>query len=318
MPANLKELTTRKLPITGGHRLCDGCPAPIITKEVLFAAPDNPVVVQPTCCLEISSAVFPYSAWRVPWYHNLFENAAACISGMEAADKAMKRRGVNTDKKYNFIVIGGDGGTYDIGFQALSGMLERGHRCLYVVYDNGAYMNTGIQRSGATPYAAWTTTTYAGTKVPGKLEHRKDLVAIAAAHGAYAASASLHNFRDLMAKVEKALKFDGPSFINVQAPCQRGWRFESAETVELARLGTDTCFYPLYEVEEGGTKWTLNYIPRKKRPVEDYLRPQGRYAHIFRKGNEHIIKEIQRWVDWKWNNLLRLAGHEDKIQETPA
>ncbi|MDN5346542.1 MAG: pyruvate ferredoxin oxidoreductase beta subunit [Clostridia bacterium] len=308
MALNLKELSQREPLFTGGARLCVGCPAPMIVKQVLYAAPHNPIVVNPTCCLEVSSAVFPYSSWKVPYYHNAFENAAAVASGIERAVVALKKRGrLARDKEFDIIVIGGDGGTYDIGLQALSGMLERGHRCLYVCYDNGAYMNTGIQRSGATPYGAWTTTSHVGPAQKGKQQPRKDIVQIAAAHGAYAANASLHAWRDLMRKVQTALNYDGPSFINVQAPCPRGWRFPSSKTVEIARLGTECCFYPLYEVTDGGKKWIINHTPRRKLPVEDYLRPQGRFAHFFQKGNEYLIEEFQRQVDERWEHLLKLA-----------
>jgi pyruvate ferredoxin oxidoreductase beta subunit len=306
--ASLRELSQKEVLFTGGHRLCAGCPAPIIVKQILLAAPHAPIVVNPTCCLEISSAVFPYTAWKVPYYHNAFENAAAVASGIDAAITALRRRGkLDENKKFSVIAIGGDGGTYDIGFQALSGMLERGHRVLYVCYDNGAYMNTGIQRSGATPYGAWTTTSHVGEAQKGKQQHRKDLAWIAAAHGAYVANASLHNWRDLMRKVEKALNYDGPSFINVQAPCPRGWRFPEDKTVEIARLGTECCFYPLYEVEDRGRKWIINYVPKNKIPVVEYLKPQGRFAHFFQKGNEYMIEEFQAEVDRRWEHLQRLA-----------
>ncbi len=306
--ASLKELAQKELLLTGGARTCAGCAAPIIVKQVLLAAPHQPVVVNATGCLYITTAIIPYSSWKVPYYHSAFENAAAVAAGVESALRALKKRGRHADKEYDIIAIGGDGGTYDIGLQALSGMLERGHKCLYICYDNGAYMNTGIQRSGSTLFGAWTTTSHVGAAQKGKKEHQKDLVWIAAGHGAYAANASPHRWRDLMRKVEKALQFDGPSFINIQSPCPRGWRYPASKTIEVARLATETCVFPLYEVEDWGEKWTVNYIPKNKLPVTEYLKVQGRFAHFFEEGNSHLIEEFQAEVDRRWNRLLRLAG----------
>ncbi|MDI6893894.1 MAG: thiamine pyrophosphate-dependent enzyme [Bacillota bacterium] len=308
MSVNLKELATRGSPLTSGHRLCDGCAAPTIAKQVMLGAGKPVVIVQPTGCLEISSVVFPYTAWKTPYYHNAFENAAAVASGVEAALKARKRRGdLPADFDVAVVAIGGDGGTYDIGFQALSGALERGHRMLYVCYDNGAYMNTGIQRSGATPFGAWTTTTHVGSAYKGKVQHRKDLTAIAADHNAaYVAQASPHNFRDLMRKVKKAVDADGASFLNVISPCWRGWRFPEEETIEMARLAVETCYWPLYEVERG--KVTVSYVPREKKPVSEWLKKQGRFSHFFAPGNEGMLAELQAEVDREWEELLARAG----------
>ncbi|NPV29347.1 MAG: pyruvate ferredoxin oxidoreductase [Firmicutes bacterium] len=306
--ATLKELSMKEIKFTGGTRTCAGCAAPIIVKQVLLAAPHNPVIINATGCLYITTAIIPYSSWRTPYYHSAFENAAAVASGVEGAVRALKRKGMLGDRTYDVIAIGGDGGTYDIGLQAISGMLERGHRCLYICYDNGAYMNTGIQRSGSTPFGAWTTTSHVGEAQKGKPQHQKDMIQIAAAHGAYAASASPHRWRDLMQKVEKALNYEGPSFINIQSPCPRGWRYPASETIKIARLATETCIFPLYEVEEKGEKWTVNYIPKNKLPVAEYLKPQGRFEHFFRPGNEHLLEELQAETDRRWNRLLRLAG----------
>ncbi len=310
MAVNLKKLAGQGSPLAPGHRLCSGCAAPTVAKQALLAAGKPAVVVQPTGCLEISSVVFPYSAWRTPYYHNAFENAAAVASGIEAALKARRRRGdLPADLDVAIITIGGDGGTYDIGFQALSGALERGHRILHICYDNGAYMNTGIQRSGATPFGAWTTTSHVGQALKGKPERRKDLTAIVAGHNpAYVAQASPHNFRDFMRKVKKAVDADGPSFINVIAPCWRGWRFPEEETIEVARLAVDTCYWPLLEVQDG--KWTLNYVPRKKKPLADWLRKQGRFSHFFEPGNEWMLEHLQAEVDRQWEELLTRAGVE--------
>lgn len=305
--ASLKELSAREVKFTGGTRTCAGCAAPIIVKQILLATPCNPIIVNATGCLYITTAIIPYSSWRTPYYHSAFENAAAVASGVERAIYALKKRGRLAGREYHVIAIGGDGGTYDIGLQALSGMLERGHKCLYICYDNGGYMNTGIQRSGSTLFGAWTTTSHIGKAQKGKQEHQKDMVWLAAGHRAYAANASPHRWRDLMRKVEKALNYEGPSFINIQSPCPRGWRYPASKSIEIARLATETCIFPLYEVEEQGQKWTVNYIPKNKLPVTEYLKHQGRFEHFFHKGNEHLIGELQAETDRRWGYLLKLT-----------
>jgi pyruvate ferredoxin oxidoreductase beta subunit len=289
----LKELSHREERFTGGHRLCAGCGAGIVARQVLLAV-DGPVVVgNATGCLEVATTLYPYSSWKVPWIHNAFENVAATISGVETAYRAFRQRG-RLAEEWHFIAFGGDGGTYDIGLQALSGALERGHRMLYICYDNQAYMNTGIQRSGATPKGASTTTAPAGKVIPGKLQQRKDLTAIVAAHHIpYVAQTAPHNFMDLTRKVEKALAVDGPSF-----------------------LTANTCFWPLYEIIDG--EYKLNYKPRKKLPIEDWLKFQGRYAHLFEGGGEpELVTEIQADVDRAWEDLLIRCG-ELPPRECPA
>ena len=228
-----------------------------------------------TGCLEVATSIHPFSSWRVPWIHSAFENAAATASGMEAMYQSLKKQGkLPADTERRFIAFGGDGGTYDIGLQALSGALERGHRMLYICCDNGAYMNTGIQRSSATPMGASTTTSPAGKVSPGKLQWRKDLTAIVAAHHIpYVAQASPSNWRDFMIKVKKALAVDGPSFINVISTCHRGWRSKPAEAVSILRKAVDSCYWPLYEIEEG--KMTINYTPKEKLPVDRVAQAPG-------------------------------------------
>lgn len=290
-----------------GHRLCAGCGAPIAIRHMFMAAyPDNVVISNATGCVEVSTTLYPYTSWRVPYIHTAFENAAATISGVEAMYKSLKKQG-KINKEIKFIAVGGDGGTYDIGFQALSGAMERRHNILYLCYNNEAYMNTGIQRSSATPFGASTTTAPAGKKVPGKLQNRKDLTAIIAEHRPdYVAQASISNPRDFMTKVRKALDKSGPSFINVLAPCPRGWQHPSEETVEMAQIAVDTCIWPLYEVDEG-YKWKVNYIPKEKRPVKDWLERQGRFKHLFSPKNEWLLEEIQKYVDNEWQILLKKA-----------
>jgi pyruvate ferredoxin oxidoreductase beta subunit len=274
----------------------------------MLAAIDDPVVIaNATGCLEVATTIYPYTAWRVPWIHNAFENAASTISGVEAAYRSLVRQGKIEEENVKFISFGGDGGTYDIGLQALSGAAERGHQFLYVCYDNGAYMNTGIQRSSATPFGAHTTTSPAGEVIPGKQQFRKDLTKIMAAHDIpYAAQASPSKWRDLMEKTRKAVNADGPAFMNVLSSCNRGWRHATDETIEVTQLAVDSCYWPLYEVEDG--EWHLSYKPRKKVPVVKWLERQGRFRHLFKPQNRHLIDEMQAEVDRRWETLLELCG----------
>ncbi|MBN1315186.1 MAG: hypothetical protein JXA42_06955, partial [Anaerolineales bacterium] len=203
--------------------------------------------------------------------------------------------------------FGGDGGTYDIGLQSLSGALERGHKMMYVCYDNGAYMNTGIQRSSATPMGASTTTTPAGKQSSGKKQWRKDLTAIAAAHDIpYVAQASPHRWKDLVSKARKGAAADGPAFMTVLAPCNRGWRIPSEDSIKAAELAVETCYWPLFEVEEG--QWRLNYKPRTKLPVVEWLKTEGRFRHLFKEENEEVLDAIQQQVDLRWERLLELCN----------
>ncbi|MDO8735019.1 MAG: thiamine pyrophosphate-dependent enzyme [Elusimicrobiota bacterium] len=303
--ANLKELSKKEELFTGGHRLCTGCGAGIIARQVLLAC-DKPVVVaNATGCLEVATTIFPFTAWKVPWFHSAFENAAATISGIETAYNSLKKKG-KISEDINFIAFGGDGGTYDIGLQALSGAMERGHRILYICYNNEAYMNTGIQRSSATPKGAHTTTAPSGKKSTGKVQARKDLTAIMAAHNIpYIAQTTLSFQNDLITKVQKALAINGPAFINVMQPCCLGWIYPPEETVRLGRLAADTCVWPIYEVENGTYK--LNYKPKEKKPVADWLKSQGRFKHLFSPGNENLLEQIQEDVDKNWEKILSLC-----------
>ncbi|MBU0671789.1 MAG: pyruvate ferredoxin oxidoreductase, partial [Candidatus Margulisbacteria bacterium] len=253
---SLKELVKRKDPLTGGHRACAGCGFPQIVKMILMASKDPVVVVCATGCLEVTTTIFPYSAWNVPFLHNAFENAGATMSGVEAAYNALKRKG-KVKGNINFVAFGGDGGTYDIGLQSLSGAMERGHNLLYVCYNNEAYMNTGIQRSGATPRGASTTTEPAGKVRQGKQRTRKDLTGIMAAHKIpYVAQASGGYYMDVIRKAEKAFSIPGAKFMNVLQPCRLGWAYKPELTMEIAKLAVQTCVWPVYEVENG--KWKLN------------------------------------------------------------
>jgi len=307
MAYNLKETSKKPDRLTGGHRMCAGCGAPVVARTVLRALKeeDHAVIGSATGCLEVSTFIYPYTAWKDSFVHTAFENAGATMSGVVAAYDAMKKAG-KIDGNYKFITFGGDGGTYDIGLQSLSGAMERGHDMVYVCYDNGAYMNTGIQRSSATPKYADTTTSPAGKVVPGKQQNRKDLTKVMVGHNLpyVAQSAITKNFKDLYEKAEKAIYTEGACFLNVLTPCPRGWRYSNEKLLELSEIAVDTCFWPLYEVIDG--EYHLTYKPKNKRPIKDWIAAQGRFKHIL--NNEAIINEIQEEVDRRWNELLVLCG----------
>lgn len=304
----LKELTHRKDPLSGGHRACAGCGFPVVARMVGMASKDPIVVVCATGCMEVATTIFPYSAWTVPFLHNAFENAGATLSGVEAAYEALKRKG-KISQKVNFVAFGGDGGTYDIGLQSLSGAMERGHDMLYVCYNNEAYMNTGVQRSGATPKGASTTTEPAGKVRPGKLKFAKDLTSIMVAHNIpYAAQAGIGNYMDLIRKAEKAFSIKGPKFMNVLQPCRLGWAYKPEKTMEVGRLAVETCFWPLYEVENGVLK--ITFKPREKKPVTEFMKLQDRFRHLFKPENAIILEEIQKEVDRRWEVLLSKDGKQ--------
>ncbi len=295
-----------------GHRACAGCGPAIAIRQLLEAAGKNTIIVEATGCMEVTTTPYPQTAWKVPWLHVAFENAAAAASGVEAAYRAMIAKGIiPKDKMPNIIALAGDGGTFDIGIQALSGMLERGHKVLYVCYDNEAYMNTGIQRSSATPLGAATTTSPAGKVIPGKMTRKKPIAMIAAAHDIpYVATASIAYPADFKNKVKKALSVDGPSFIHVFAPCPTGWRFGTEQTVELARLAVETGVFVLYEItEENPLKPIITKKLKDRKPVEEYLKIQGRFRHLFKPvKRQDIIDKIQKEVDRK----CELFGVDDK------
>lgn len=305
MAYSFKETMSKQERLAPGHRMCAGCGGTIAVRNVLrgLHEEDKAVVCSATSCLEVSTFLYPYTAWQDSFIHNAFENAAATLSGAEAAYDAAKKRG-KLDQTYKFIAFGGDGGTYDIGLQSLSGAMERGHDMVYVCYDNGAYMNTGIQRSSATPMFADTTTTPVGEVSLGKPQYRKDLAAIIAMHNIpYVAQTTfIKNFADLHKKAERAIYTKGPAFLNIMAPCPRGWRYPAEDIMEICRLAVETCYWPLFEVIEG--EWKLSYEPKKKLPIEDFLRPQGRFRHLFKKENEWAIEAFRTEVDRRYEQLL--------------
>jgi pyruvate ferredoxin oxidoreductase beta subunit len=304
--ATVKQISNKKDVFCGGHRACSGCAPAITMRQVTLAVNTNLVAGLSTGCMEVVSTIYPFTAWRCSFIHNAFENVAATISGVETAYRVLKKRG-KLDADYQFIAFGGDGGTYDIGLQSLSGAMERGHNMLYVCYDNQGYMNTGIQRSSSTPYGAATSTTPAGVKIAGKQNFQKNLTEIMVAHELpYVAQASIGYHRDLLKKVEKALATPGPKFINVLSSCHRGWRIDPADSLKYSKLAVDTCLWPLYEIENGVYK--LSRKPREKLPIEEWLKGQGRFNHLFKPDNADMLKNFQEYVDLKWERLLWKCG----------
>ena len=288
MAFNFKEVMSKPERLAPGHRMCAGCGGTIAVRTVLRALHegDKAVIGNATGCLEVSSFMYPYTAWEDSYMHNAFENAGATLSGIETAYHALKKKG-KISANYKFITFGGDGGTYDIGLQSLSGAMERNHDMVYVCYDNGAYMNTGIQRSSATPMFADTTTTPVGKCSNGKMQNRKDLASIIANHDIpyVAQSTFIGTMKDLYEKSEKAIYTPGAAFLNIMSPCPRGWRYDTPDIMKICKLAVETCYWPLYEVVEG--KWMLSYEPKKKLPVTEFMKLQ---------------------VDRRWENLLYMCS----------
>jgi pyruvate ferredoxin oxidoreductase beta subunit len=294
-----------------GHRACAGCVPATVHRLLLKAVRRPTIATHATGCLEVTSTIYPFTAWKVPWIHTAFENVAANASGIEAAIKVLKRKGRLKYDSVDVVAFGGDGGTFDIGIQALSGAVERGHDFLYVLYDNEAYMNTGIQRSGGTPLGAWTTTSPAGRKIPGKPQLKKPVADIMVAHEMpYVATASPAYWIDLLKKARKGLEAEGPAFLHVIAPCPRGWRYDMSQGIAISRLAVETCVFPLWEAVDGEYRLSapskaIALKPEWKKPVRDYLKPQGRFRHLFTPEFDHIIDKIQEIVDKRWQKLLR-------------
>jgi pyruvate ferredoxin oxidoreductase beta subunit len=310
---SLKELSKIPERLASGHRLCAGCPESIIARQILMGTEKPIVVACATGCFEVSTTIFPYTSWKVPYIHTAFGNGAATCAGVETAYKSLKRQGKITED-VKFVTFAGDGGTYDIGIQALSGVAERGHSIVYVCFNNEAYMNTGIQRSSATGVGASTTTSWAGSVSPGKKEFPKDMTRIMAAHGIpYTAQTAPHAWRDMVQKSQKAFEINGPSFINAITPCPRGWRFQPDETIAISRLAVETCVWPLYEVIDG-TDYNLSAESQRiadgkaeKKPITEWINSQGRFSHLKDPKWESVVKSIQEDVDKKWDSLLKLC-----------
>jgi pyruvate ferredoxin oxidoreductase beta subunit len=298
-------ITLPSLPDTeyfeSGHTACAGCGPAIAVKQAMKILGDKNIVYAPACCLLVFGATYPINAWRVPFIHCAFENSAAVAAGVAAALKYKKIEDVNA------VVFAGDGGTVDIGVQAISGAAERGDNVLYICYDNEAYGNTGMQRSGATPFGAWTTTTPVGSLIKGKTEHKKDFPRIMMAHDVpYVATATIAYWRDYMQKVARAKEIKGFRYLHVLAPCPTGWRYPTADTVKVSELAVETGIWILYEYDHGKFRFTgpsklIADGMKERKPIKEYLMMQGRFRHL----TEKEIEEIQKYVDSLWDEYKK-------------
>jgi pyruvate ferredoxin oxidoreductase beta subunit len=293
-------LVSQKEYFVPGHRACQGCAEALAVRLMAKALGRNTIAACATGCIEIFSSPLPLTSWKIPWMHVAFENAAAVASGIEAGIKAIMRKGRIPKRKIYVIGMAGDGGTSDIGLQALSGALERGHNMVYVCFDNEAYMNTGIQRSSSTPFGASTTTSPAGKVVPGQVTWKKNMPEIAAAHNIpYVATACPSYPFDLMEKVKRAAEIEGPAYVHILSICPTGWRIQPHLSIYAGRMAVETGMFPLYEVERG--KYALSIDLPELRPIEEYLTFQGRFRHL----TAEMIATIQRRVREEYEKLKR-------------
>lgn len=302
---NLKQFSKTAEKFEGGHLLCPGCSHSIIIRELMNVV-DGPLLIgNSTGCLEVCTTTYPHTSWDVPWIHIGFENGSTACAGAEAMYHVLEKKGRYTGPKPKFVALGGDGATYDIGFQFISGCIERGHDMTYICLDNENYANTGGQRSSATPIGASTSTTPAGSHSNGKREMKKDIVAIMAANGAkYVAQIAPNKWKDMSKKLKTALDTEGPCFVNALSACTTEWRFPTNKSIELADLATDSCVWPLYEIINN-SELNITYRPKNKIPVRDYLAQQGRFKHLFKPENKHLLDLWQKMVDEKWEKLQR-------------
>ena len=299
------KLVDKKDYFTPGHRACHGCGEALAVRLMCKALGKDTVIASATGCMEIISSMYPATAWNLPWVHVAFPNAAAVGSGIEAGLKALRRKGKIADRRVKSVAMAGDGGTLDIGFQALSGAMERGHDMLYVCFDNEAYMNTGIQRSSATPFGASTTTAPAGKQSIGNKTWKKNAPEIMVAHNVPYVATVCHSYPlDFINKVKKGRKVKGPAYIHSLSVCPTGWRINPDECIKMGRLAVETGIFPLYEVENGKYRMTVA-MPEKLRPVEDYTKLQGRFRHL----RPDQIKIIQERVNLEYRLLLNKVAH---------
>ena len=303
---NLKEFSTSADRFEGANLLCPGCAHSIIVREILNATNDDLILGSSTGCLEVCTAVYPYTSWDNSWIHIGFENSSTAIAGAEAMHKAKKRKGtLISDRDPKFVAFGGDGSTYDIGFQWISGCFERGHDMMYVCLDNEVYANTGGQRSSATPIGSSTVTTPAGSHSYGEKKDKKDMLSIMAAHNApYVAQVAPNKWKDMIKKIQTGFATEGPVYINAMSACTTEWKFDPADTIAVSDLATDSLVFPLYEIING-TELNITYRPKNIVPVKDYLGAQGRFKHLFKPENAHILNEWQTRTDAKWDLLQR-------------
>ncbi|WP_297070681.1 3-methyl-2-oxobutanoate dehydrogenase subunit beta [Thermococcus sp.] len=286
-----------------GHTACQGCGASLGLRYVLKAYGKKTIFTIPACCSTIIAGAWPYSTLEANLFHTAFETTGAVMGGIEAA---LKAQGYKVKGEDGVMVVGwaGDGGTADIGLQALSGFLERGHDALYVMYDNEAYMNTGIQRSSSTPYGAWTTNTPGGKEHFLEKRQKKKVIDIVIAHQIpYAATASVAYPEDFMRKLKTAQKTPGPSFIQLFSPCPTGWRSPTDKSIEIARLAVQTAYFPLYEYKDGRYRINMPSTRREPKPIEEFLKLQGRFKYM----TKDDIEILQEWVNHEWGRLKKLA-----------
>ncbi|NHI82798.1 MAG: pyruvate ferredoxin oxidoreductase [Candidatus Thorarchaeota archaeon] len=310
---SIKDMLQKDQILSSGHRMCAGCAAPTIVKLMGMALRGPTIVCEATGCLEVATTIYPFTAWKIPWIHVAFENAAAVASGVIEAQKIMREKDRSEYEHVDVIAIGGDGGTFDIGFGAISGMLERGHDVVYMVYDNGAYQNTGIQRSGATLPGQETTTSWAGKVEPGKRQRKKPLAEIVAAHKTpYVATVDPYHYRDFIMKFRKALEVDGPAFIHAFSPCPRGWRSDTSRSIELAKMAVEVGIHPLYEVIDG-EEWIMSGPSKRIKeltPLEEFWALQGQFRHLKDPKWSDFKKDLQDQVNHDWELLKKRCGIE--------
>ena len=290
-----------------GHRACHGCGLALSVKLSLKALGKDVVVTVPPSCWSSVISIYPESWWRVCWIHSLFESSAAVASGVSEGYRIMMEKKRIAKRRIKSVVMAGDGGTADIGLQALSGALERGHNLLYICMDNEAYMNTGVNRSSLTPYGAATTTSPVGKGRIGQKTLKKNMPEIISAHKIpYVATACSAYPFDLMNKVKKAREIDGPTYIHMLNVCPTGWKIPPEETIHIGRLAVLTGVFPLFEVESG--RYRLNIKADKLKPVEEYLRPQGRFRHLSPEEIEKIQNQINKSYAELRNRIQQTSG----------
>jgi pyruvate ferredoxin oxidoreductase beta subunit len=304
---NLKGFSTAAERFEGAHVLCPGCAHSIIVREILNATNDNLVIAASTGCLEVCTAIYPHSSWDCSWIHIGFENSSTAIAGAEAMNKALRSKGrISADTaEPKFVAFGGDGSTYDIGFQWISGCCDRGHNMMYVCLDNEVYANTGGQASGSTPLGASATTAPAGSCSIGKRTHKKDMLSIMAANGSsYVAQVAPNKWKDMIKKIQKGFDTEGFVYINAMSACTTEWKFQPHQTIDVSDLATDSLVFPLYEIIDC-KELNITYRPKNIVPVRDYLAAQPRFKHLFKPENEYVIQEWQKRIDAQWEYLQR-------------
>ncbi len=303
---NLKDFSTSADRFEGANLLCPGCAHSIIVREVLNATNDDLVLSAATGCLEVCTAVYPYTSWDSSWIHIGFENGSTAVAGAEAMHKALKAKGrLKQDRDPKFVSFAGDGASYDIGFQWISGCFERGHNMMHVVLDNEVYANTGGQRSSATPIGGSNTTTPAGTHSYGEKRNKKDMMQIMAAHGSpYVAQVAPNKWKNMVKAIQHGLAAEGPTFLNAMSACTTEWKFAPEDTIAVSDLATDSLVFPLYEIIDG-KELNITYRPKNIVPVEEYLAAQGRFKHLFKDQYKHMIQEWQDRIDGNWEYLQR-------------